>query len=99
MQNIGEGLSNKILAREASMSLAGFERMFKRHYGCSPARYVTENRIREASHRLLQSDESIDVIADAAGFPNRAYFSRVFKKVVGESPAAFRCKSGSICRR
>jgi len=83
-------ISNDILAREAGMSVTGFERLFKQHYSCTPARFVAETRIREASHRLLQTDESIDFIAEQTGFPNRAYFSRVFKKVIGDSPAAFR---------
>jgi len=33
---------------------------------------------------------SLDEIADKTGFPNRAYLSRVFKRVTGESPAHFR---------
>ncbi len=92
--HIGSVLSNDVLARESGMSVAGFERLFKRHYGCTAGRFVTEARVREATHRLLHTEESIDAIADATGFPNRAYFSRVFKKVVGASPAAFRRKSG-----
>jgi transcriptional regulator GlxA family with amidase domain len=90
MRISGGALSNDILAREAGMSVTGFERLFKQHYDSTPARFVTETRIREASHRLLQTDESIDLIAEQTGFPNRAYFSRVFKKIIGDSPAAFR---------
>jgi AraC-like DNA-binding protein len=41
---------------------------------------------------LLQTDQTIDVIAERTGFPNRAYFSRLFKRVTDESPAGFRRK-------
>jgi AraC family transcriptional regulator of arabinose operon len=39
---------------------------------------------------LLQTDDSIDEIAASTGFPNRAYFSRIFKKITDEGPAGFR---------
>jgi transcriptional regulator GlxA family with amidase domain len=51
---------------------------------------VTERRIREAARLLLQSDLTIEAIAETTGFPNRAYFSRVFAQVAGEAPAGFR---------
>ncbi len=93
-QHIGERLPNPLLAREAAMSVTGFERAFRRHFGTTAALYVSEMRVREAGRRLLQTDQNIDQIAESTGFPNRAYFSRVFKKITGESPAAFRRKHG-----
>lgn len=88
--HIGEKLSNSHLATEAAMSVTGFERTFKRYYGTTVSQYVTETRIRKACDLLLRRQASIEAIADATGFPNRAYFSRVFKRVTGQSPAAFR---------
>ncbi len=83
-------LSMHELARLAGMSPASFNRTFKSRFGASPARYVSEMRVREAARLMLQGDETIDEIAERTGFPNRAYFSRVFKKITGEAPAAFR---------
>lgn len=91
-ENFGKKLANPLLAREAGLCVAAFERNFKRHFGKTAARYVTEVRVREAARRLLQTDDGIETIADQTGFPNRAYFSRVFKQVVEESPAGFRRK-------
>ena len=90
-----EKLTNPVLARRIGMGVTGFERAFKRHYDSTVAQYIIETRVREASRWLLQSGASIDEIAEKTGFPNRAYFSRVFKRVTGESPAAFRRKHGS----
>ena len=78
------------LAGLAGMSPASFNRAFKRCLGTSPARHVSEMRVREAARLMLQTDKTIEVIAERTGFPNRAYFSRVFKQIVGESPAGFR---------
>lgn len=91
-ENIGAPLANPILARKTGLSVAGFERVFKRHFGTTAARHVTEMRVREAARLLLQTDETIDAIAEQTGFPNRAYFSRVFKNIIEEAPASFRRK-------
>jgi AraC family transcriptional regulator, arabinose operon regulatory protein len=85
-------LPNPKLAKLAGLSEAGFSRAFKQHFGTTPAQYVIEIRVREAAKLLLQTDQTIDVIAERSGFPNRAYFSRVFKRVTDEAPAEFRRK-------
>ena len=78
------------LAATAGMGITGFARAFHREFGTTPARYVTGVRVREAARLLLETDLSIDQVADRTGFPNRAYFSRVFHKVTREWPAGFR---------
>ena len=87
---IGEQFSTPDLARLAGSSLSGFNRLFKLQLGTSPARYVSEMRVREAARLLLQTTDTIDEIAEATGFPNRAYFTRVFKRITGQAPAGFR---------
>lgn len=89
-ENFGSVLANPDLARLAGLSEAGFNRAFKRHFGTTPARYVTEMRVREAARLLLQTSESIEGVAEQTGFPNRAYLSRIFKQITGEAPAGFR---------
>jgi AraC-like DNA-binding protein len=91
-ERLGQAFSNSDLAQVAGLSGTGLERAFKRHFGTTPARYVTELRVREAAHLLLQTDQTLEAIAELTGFPNRAYFSRVFKHVTAESPASFRRK-------
>jgi AraC-like DNA-binding protein len=91
-QNFGAVLTNPQLAKLAGLSEAGFNRAFKLHFGTTPVWYVIEMRVREAARLLLQTSETIDSIAERTGFPNRAYFSRIFKKVTDEAPAAFRRK-------
>ncbi len=89
---LGTVLTNPLLARQAGLGVEGFVRAFRRHFGTTPAQYVMETRVREASRLLLQTESTIDAVADQTGFPNRAYFSRVFKKITGEPPARFRAK-------
>lgn len=94
--NLATKLESAALARVGGLSLAGFTRAFRRHFDTSPAVYVTETRVREAARLLLHTQDSIDQVADKTGFPNRAYFSRVFKRVTNESPARFRSRHSRI---
>lgn len=90
--HLAEKLPNEKLAQTANMSIETLGRLFRAHLNMPPARYVTQKRISTAGHMLEQTDMSIELIAEQTGFPNRAYFSRVFKQVTALSPAAFRAR-------
>jgi AraC-like DNA-binding protein len=83
-------LSNRELARLCFMSEDYFIRRFRECTGQTPGRYVVDRRVRLAEQRLLFTDQSIDQIAQEAGFGNRFYFSRVFARHVGVPPATYR---------
>ena len=83
-------LSNPVLARACSMSEGHFIRTFHACVGQTPTQYVIECRIKAAVRRLLLTADTIEEIADQTGFGNRHYFSRLFVRQVGQSPAAFR---------
>ncbi|QBG49005.1 helix-turn-helix domain-containing protein [Verrucomicrobia bacterium S94] len=89
-EHMSEKLPNELLAARAGISIETLCRLFSKYLHTSPARYVNQIRISRAGHLLEHSDLSIDQIAEATGFPNRAYFSRVFKQVSTLSPAEFR---------
>ena len=89
-KNLNLPLYNRDLARVAGMSIAHFTREFSRHYGVSPAAFVSQARAHAAGYWLTNSSITLEEIAARTGFPNRHYFSRVFKRVTGESPASFR---------
>jgi AraC-like DNA-binding protein len=83
-------LSNPNLARRALMSESVFIRWFKEHTGATPAIYVQQARARHAAQLLALTDRSIEQIAADCGFPNRYYFSRVFRRHLGSGPAEYR---------
>ena len=82
--------SDATLAGKAGVSTEILIHLFQKHLGIAPGVYVTQVRIRTACQRLLQTNDSIEKIARSLGFPDRANFSRVFKRITGESPAAYR---------
>jgi AraC-like DNA-binding protein len=85
-----EPLYNPALARKAGMSVRTFARLFRRHQGVSPARFIAQVRVRAAAHLLATTLLNMEEIAARAGFPNAAYLSRVFKQLTGETPQNFR---------
>lgn len=78
------------LARMANLSVEALARSFKRYQAETIGRFIAKVRVREAAHLLRHTALGIEDVAERTGFPNRAYFSRVFKKTTGESPAEFR---------
>ena len=87
------------LAHMAGICTEALARSFKKYQGETVGRFIVKVRVREAAHLLTNSDLSIDHISQKTGFPNRAYLSRVFKKITGESPAEFRRRHGVASSR
>lgn len=83
-------LSVKDFARMVGYSPEHFSHLFRKHLNQSPSEFIRTARIHEAARRLAYTDDTIEAIADDLCFANRHHFSRVFKAVLDESPAAFR---------
>ena len=69
-----------------------FRRVFLEDMGCTPAQYLTRQRVRNARKLLTlrkQSRQSIREIAWLSGFRDNLYFSRVFREQVGMSPTEY----------
>lgn len=70
------------------------ERSFKRRFthatGVSPLDYVQRVRIEFAKRRLEQSDANVDEISWAVGYEDAAFFRRLFRRVAGVAPGAYR---------
>ncbi|OWA35975.1 hypothetical protein B9G55_08850 [Saccharibacillus sp. O16] len=64
--------------------------LFKSRLGRSFVEILTEVRVREASERLLHTEEKIASIAYETGFSNIRHFNRVFKAETGRTPKEFR---------
>lgn len=78
------------LAREAGMSRTGFAVHFADKMGIPPMQYLTNWRMQIACQSLGQDHASIAEVAARTGYSSESAFSRVFKKEMGISPAAFR---------
>ncbi len=77
-------------AREAGMSPSHFSRVFKKEIGLSYQEYVNKCRITQAKHLLRTNPQSIAEIAASVGFSDPTGFGRIFKKLTGKTPSAYR---------
>jgi transcriptional regulator GlxA family with amidase domain len=72
------------------------ERTFKRRFaqatGYPPIAYVQHVRVEEAKRRLERTSESVDAISYLVGYEDPASFRRLFKRITGVTPAAYRRK-------
>jgi AraC-like DNA-binding protein len=89
-QHYHHPITRRQVAKAAGMSEDYLSRMFHRALRISPWDYLNRLRIQRAKERLLDSDDSIQVVARRVGFHDRAYFSRIFRKLTGVPPQAYR---------
>ncbi|MCH2207751.1 MAG: AraC family transcriptional regulator [Lentisphaerales bacterium] len=81
------------LARVADLSVSRFSVVFKKKTGTSPNEYVLEMKMHKACNLLITTRMTVREIAQMLGFDDPYYFSRCFKKRMGDSPQIFRDKS------
>ena len=58
----------------------------------TPMQYILQLRISVAKNYLESSNKNITEIADAVGYDNPLYFSRLFTKYTGMSPKEYRSR-------
>jgi AraC family transcriptional activator FtrA len=83
-------LSVADMARQAHLSVRQFTRRFRAATGSSPARWLLEQRVAASLPLLERSDNPVEQIAAAVGFPTAASFRRHFRDAVGVAPSAYR---------
>ena len=88
--HLGESIQVSDLSGIARRSTAHFCRAFKRTFGQTPHAYVTARRLHHAKSLMLESDESLSVIALLCGFTDQAHLSKLFRQHTGETPGAWR---------
>jgi AraC-like DNA-binding protein len=76
------------LARESGLSKFHLLRVFKERTELTPWQYQVNVRLNHA-RRLLQNGEPASQVADACGFVDQSHFTRVFRLVMGVTPAVY----------
>lgn len=78
------------LASEVGMSRSAFSARFTRLVGESAIQYLTHWRMQLARVQLLETTDSLAVLADRLGYQSEVAFSRAFKRIFGVSPGSIR---------
>lgn len=91
-EHLSENIDVSDLLRAVPMSRTLLERKFRAALGHSPHRQIMLQKIERAKHLLVETEVSIGVVAELAGFESASYLSVAFRRETGESPYAFRAK-------
>ncbi len=78
------------MIRQSGLSRRTFGRRFQTATGHAPLDYVQRVRIEEAKQLLETEGHSVEQIAAQVGYSDAVSFRRLFKRMVGETPAAYR---------
>lgn len=78
------------LAEVAGIGIDQFLRSFKQHTGQTPHQYVLRRRIEHAETLLRDRRYSLSDVAAQVGFSDYSHFSKMFRRVVGVTPRAYR---------
>ncbi len=88
--NLASSIRIEELAKIVQLSTSHFFRAFKQSYGVTPLTYIAHQRVRRAQQLMMSSREPLAQIALDCGMCDQAHFTRVFRRVVGSCPRAWR---------
>lgn len=92
-QNLSSKISYETICDKFYVSQSTLYYLFNKTYNCTVHQYINSRRLEKARELLRDSNKSITDIAFSVGFFSQNYFTRLFKKEHGISPAKYR-KSG-----
>lgn len=81
------------IASIVNLSEAAFCRYFKKATKLTYTDFVNQYRINHAKKLLMQNANVTEACYDT-GFESLSYFNKIFKKITGENPSAFRKRKG-----
>lgn len=88
--NLRGDLSVEVLAARVFLSSRQFSRAFKAEFRTTPAAFVEETRLAEASRRLSAQRATVDMVARSVGYPTIDTFRRAFERRYGVTPTDYR---------
>jgi AraC family transcriptional regulator len=83
-------IRNEDLAALVRLNPSHFSRAFRNSFGEPPHEYVIRRRVERAQGLMLSTDASLSDIALDCGLADQSHLTRLFRRIVGESPSAWR---------
>lgn len=90
VENLHSSLTLADMAVHAGLSESQFSHLFKQQTGHSPLAYFIHLKMQHACSLLAMTPLSIKQVAQEVGYADSYYFSRLFKKITGVAPTAYR---------
>ncbi|OLQ72819.1 AraC family transcriptional regulator [Photobacterium proteolyticum] len=89
-QLLAESRTVDELADMLAISRRQLDRLFKENLGVTAREYWTEMRLKHIHWRVINSDHSLQSLADEIGIQDVSYLCKVFRKRFGISPSKLR---------
>ncbi|OKP80738.1 hypothetical protein A3844_27025 [Paenibacillus helianthi] len=89
-QRYAENLSASDIAEGVYLSPTYVRLLFKQETGETLFEYLTKVRIEQAKHMLRNPQNKLYEVCYAVGYTDPSHFSKLFKKITGSTPSAFR---------
>lgn len=88
--HLSERITGEDLADLIDVSVGQLFRAFKANVGVPPLQYVASRRLERACRLLRNTEEPLSQIAVTAGFCDQSHLCRVFRRLLGATPATWR---------
>lgn len=95
-EHYAEPIQVKELATIATLGERTFLRHFRTATGKTPGQYLQQVRIEAAQTLLETTDSSVDSIAESIGYMDYSAFRKLFKRIMGCTPSAYRQRFGMV---
>ena len=89
-QHATDPISVSDILEASPMSRRVLERRFRQHLGRSPAQEIRRIQIEKAQGLLVETDHTLNQIADRCGFAQFRNFATAFRRQTGMTPTAYR---------
>ncbi len=89
-ENLHTRITVEELADFVKLTPSYLSRLFKKETGCTVSDYIQEQKVHTAQNMLSYSEYSLSEIASILAFSSQSYFTEVFRKRTGMTPAKYR---------
>jgi AraC family transcriptional regulator len=86
------------LARSLDIHPSVLSRTFRKYLGCTPSEYLRRVRVEQARSLMATSDEPLSIIGLRVGFVDQSHFTRVFRRLTGQTPNQARRQAQATSR-
>lgn len=95
MENVERNISLDEFAGQFHYSVSHFSALFYKETGVSPINYFIGLKIRKACQYVELTNMKISEISTKLGFKEPAYFTRLFTKIMGQTPSEYKLRETS----
>ena len=94
-EDANKGLNVDNLCKRLNVSRSTLDRRMKSALNRSPKEEISRIRFREVERLLIETDLTMETIAELTGFTHSHYLQAAFRQIYGETPGRFRSRRSS----